>query len=103
MAKSPPRPESLLASLPTELSQSLFAKAHHLSLKANQTLFVAGDEGDGCYRVEAGLLKASVAAASGGERVLAIVGPGAVVGELSVIDGGLRSASVNALRDSELS
>jgi len=66
MAKSAPRSESLLAALPAELSQSLFAKARPLSLKAEQTLFVAGDEGDGCYRVEEGLLKASVAAPAGG-------------------------------------
>ena len=103
MAKSVPRPESLLAALPTELSHSLFAKARPLSLVAHQTLFVAGDEGDGCYWVEEGLLKASVAAATGGERILAILGPGSVVGELSMIDGAPRSASVTALRDSKLS
>src|SRR5262249_22927246 len=103
MAKPVPKPESLLAALPQELSQSLFAKARPVSLAASETLFVAGEEGDGCYRVEEGLLKASVAAATGGERILAILGPGAVVGELSVIDGGLRSASVTALRDSKLS
>src|SRR6201989_626048 len=102
MAKSAPRPESLLAALPAELSQSLFAKARPLSLKADQTLFVAGDEGDGCYRVEEGLLKASVAAPNGGERILAILGPGSMVGELSMIDGGPRSASVVALRDAKL-
>jgi len=103
MAKPSPRLESLLAALPTELSQSLFAKARPLSLKADQTLFMAGDEGDGCYRVEEGLLKASMAAPAGGERILAILGPGSVVGELSMIDGGPRSASVTALRDSKLS
>jgi len=85
------------------LSQSLFAKARPLSLKADQTLFVAGDEGDGCYRVDEGLLKASIAAPAGGERILAILGPGSVVGELSMIDRGPRSASVTALRDSKLS
>ena len=103
MAKPAPRLESLLAALPTELSQSLFAKARPLSLKADQTLFVAGDEGDGCYRVDEGLLKASIAAPAGGERILAILGPGSVVGELSMIDRGPRSASVTALRDSKLS
>jgi CRP/FNR family cyclic AMP-dependent transcriptional regulator len=50
-----------------------------------------------------GLLKASIAAPAGGERILAILGPGSVVGELSMIDGGPRSASVTALRDSKLS
>jgi len=103
MAKPVPRPESLLAALPADLSQSLFATARPVSLVTAETLFVAGDEGDGCYRVDEGLLKASVAAPTGGERILAILGPGAVVGELSVIDGGPRSASVTALRDSKLS
>jgi CRP/FNR family transcriptional regulator, cyclic AMP receptor protein len=103
MSKAIPRSESLLAALPTEWSQSLFAKARPVSLKADQTLFMVGDEGDGCYRVEEGLLKASIAAPGGGERILAILGPGSVVGELSMIDGGPRSASVIALRDSKLS
>jgi CRP/FNR family cyclic AMP-dependent transcriptional regulator len=103
MAKPIPRSDSLLAALPTEWSQSLFAKARPVSLKADQTLFMVGDEGDGCYRVEEGLLKASIAAPAGGERILAILGPGSVVGELSMIDGGPRSASVTALRESKLS
>jgi CRP/FNR family transcriptional regulator, cyclic AMP receptor protein len=103
MAKSVPPPESLLASLPTELSHGLFAKALPQKLAADQTLFWAGDEGDGCYRVDEGLLKASVAEPGGGERILAVLGPGSVVGELSMIDGAPRSASVIALRDSKLS
>jgi CRP/FNR family transcriptional regulator, cyclic AMP receptor protein len=103
MAKSLPRPESWLATLPTELSHRLFANARPLSLAASRTLFVAGDEGDGCYRIEEGLLKASVSVATGGERILAILGPGSVVGELSMIDSAPRSASVTSLRDSKLS
>ena len=102
MAKSTFQPENLLAALPPELSRGLFARGRVVSLTADQTLFLAGDEGDGCYRVEEGLLKASVAAANGGERILAIFGPGAVVGELAMIDRAPRSASVAALRDSKL-
>ena len=96
-------PDSLLTALPAELSRALFAKARSASLPADQTLFVAGESGDGCYRIEEGLLKASVVAAEGSERILAILGPGSIVGELSMIDGGPRSASVSALRDSRLS
>src|ERR1700680_3045488 len=40
---------------------------------------------------------------AGGERILAFLGSGAIVGELSIIDGLPRSASVVAVRDSELS
>lgn len=103
MAKPILPTESFLAALPAELSHSLFAHARDLSLGAHQTLFLAGDEGDGCYLVKEGLLKASVVAPAGGERILAILGAGSVVGELSLIDRAPRSASVAALRDSTLS
>src|SRR5258708_3445073 len=96
-------PDNLLSSLPAELSRGLFAKARTLSLRASQTVFLAGDAGDGCYQIEDGLLKANVVAVGGTERILAILGPGSIVGELSMIDGTPRSASVSALRDSKLS
>jgi CRP/FNR family transcriptional regulator, cyclic AMP receptor protein len=84
------------------MSAALFAAARPHRLKADQTLFTAGDPGDGCYRVEQGLLKVTVVSPSGGERILAILGPGALVGELAMIDAQPRSASVVAARDSEL-
>jgi CRP-like cAMP-binding protein len=62
-------------------------------------LFRAGDPGNGCYRVEDGLLKVTMVWSSGAERILAFLGRGAVVGELAVLDGRPRSASVVAVRD----
>jgi CRP/FNR family cyclic AMP-dependent transcriptional regulator len=97
-----PRPTDLLSALPAELSTRLFSKARPLSLSADETLFLSGDAGDGCYRVNDGLLKASILSPTGGERILAIFGAGAVIGELSMIDGSPRSASVTALRDAKL-
>jgi CRP-like cAMP-binding protein len=95
--------DTLLTELPAELVHDLFLKARSLSLAADQMLFLAGDAGDGCYRIEEGLLKACIVAPGGGERILAIFGKGSIVGELSMLDGGPRSASVIALRDSKLS
>src|SRR6202011_2351687 len=43
---------SILDALPSEVSRGLFAHGRSISLEAEQTLFLAGDEGDGCYRVE---------------------------------------------------
>ena len=74
-----------------------------MRLATGGELFIAGDPSDGCYRVEQGLLKVSIVAQTGTERILAIVGPGAIVGELGTIDGLPRSASVSAVRDSALS
>jgi CRP/FNR family transcriptional regulator, cyclic AMP receptor protein len=93
----------VLGDLPSEFAKALFSKAREIVLKADHSLFLQGDEGNGCYRVEEGLLKASVRAPKGNERILAIFGPGAVIGELAIIDGRVRSASVIALRDSKLS
>ena len=71
-----PRPTDVLSALPAELSSRLFAKARPVSLGADETLFLAGDAGDGCYRVDDGLLKASILSPTGGERILAIFGAG---------------------------
>lgn len=102
MASPPPTADDVLSALPKQLFVELFAKGRTVSLAAKQSLFLAGDPPDGCYRLDAGLLKVSVVTATGGERILAILGPGAVVGELSMLDGTPRSASVEALRESRL-
>ena len=85
---------SLLLELQGKLFADLFASAVPLRLAADEALFLAGDGGDGCYLVEEGLLKVAVTSQSGGERILAFLGPGAIVGEMSIIDGRPRSASV---------
>ncbi len=100
----PPRPNpSLLTALPEHLSASLFTSAKPVKLNADETLFLAGDAGDGCYRVDDGLLKVTMVSRGGSERILAFLGPGAIVGELSLIDGLPRSASVVAVRAAALS
>jgi CRP-like cAMP-binding protein len=95
--------DTLFSVLPAPLAADLFGKARTVSLPRNQTLFRAGEAGDGCYQVIEGLLKVTAAAPSHRERVLAIRGPGALIGELSLIDGAARSASVSAIRESKLS
>jgi CRP/FNR family cyclic AMP-dependent transcriptional regulator len=95
----PDRPNSVL---PAHFVAELFGSARAVPLARNKTLFLAGDPCDGCYRIVDGLLKVTAAAPSQRERILAILGPGALVGELSMIDGAPRSASVSAIRDSRL-
>ena len=94
---------SLLSALPEHLSASLFGNTTPVRLKADEVLFLAGDAGDGCYRVEDGLLKVTMVSRAGTERILAFLGSGAIVGELSIIDGLPRSASVVAVRPALLS
>jgi CRP/FNR family transcriptional regulator, cyclic AMP receptor protein len=100
--KPPPAPTNLLTHLPDRLSTGLLANSTLRHLAADEMLFLAGDPGDGFYRVEEGLLKISIISASGAERILAILGPGSIVGDLAIIDGKPRSASVSALRETRL-
>jgi CRP-like cAMP-binding protein len=93
----------LLSELPADLSTKLFANANRVRLAAGKILFRTGAPGDGCYRVEDGLLKVTMVSSSGAERVLEFLGPGAIVGELSILDGLPRSATVVAVRDATLS
>ena len=94
---------AILARLPGPLSTQLFAGAKSRHLRAGDVLFAAGDGGDGCYRLERGLLKVIITSLRGEERILAILGPGEIAGELSIIDRQPRSASVIAVKDCELS
>jgi CRP/FNR family transcriptional regulator, cyclic AMP receptor protein len=95
--------ETLLSSLPERLSAQLFAGAKSCRLHAGDALFVAGDSGDGCYRLEQGLLRVTITSPRGEARILAILGPGEIAGELSIIDRQPRSASVIAIKDCKLS
>jgi CRP/FNR family cyclic AMP-dependent transcriptional regulator len=92
----------LLARLPREVFSKLLAGERTLKLREGETLFERGDAGDGCYWLRRGVLAVCVASATGEQRILAILGPGAIVGELAMIDGLPRSASVQAVRDCEL-
>jgi len=93
----------LLSELPEHLSAALFTNARPMRLNKGRVLFLAGDAGDGCYRVESGLLKVTMVSRSGDERIFAFLGPRAIVGELSVIDGRPRSASVVSVGTTTLS
>jgi len=103
MAKSVRAGPGLLAELPGRLATDLFAGAKSVRLAADEVLFLAVDPGDGCYRIDDGLLKVMMVSRSGSERILAFLGQSAIVGELSMIDGLPRSASVVAVRAAALS
>jgi CRP-like cAMP-binding protein len=73
-----------------------------VALSAGEHLFHAGDPGDAFFVVEHGLLEAYRSDRRGHRMVLERIGPGAVIGELAVLDGGERSAAVVAVEPSRL-
>jgi len=95
-------PDNVLGRLPPELAGKLLAGERTITLREGQTLFERGDAGDGCYWLRRGVIAVLITSANGEQRVLAILGAGAVVGEIAMIDGLPRSATVQAVRDCEL-
>jgi CRP/FNR family transcriptional regulator, cyclic AMP receptor protein len=94
---------NVLSGLPERLLSELFEHAVAHNLRDGEVLFRAGDVGDGCYRIQTGLVKVVVTSQQGEERIISLLGPDAIVGELSMIDGGPRSASVVAISECSLS
>ncbi|WP_018700756.1 Crp/Fnr family transcriptional regulator [Amorphus coralli] len=91
-----------LEGLDPDFAHGLAALARTVKLEPNKTLFRAGDPGNGFYAVLEGSLKVCVTSCAGSEQLLAMLGPGSVVGELSIFDGRPRSASVVAAKPSRL-
>jgi CRP-like cAMP-binding protein len=91
-----------LTGLPPDLWSGLLAGASIVNVERRQTLFSAGDVGAGCYVVQTGALKAVLVSAEGHERMLAVFGPGSIVGEMALFDDQPRSATVIAIRTTKL-
>jgi predicted acylesterase/phospholipase RssA/CRP-like cAMP-binding protein len=68
---------------------------------AGDVVFRQGDAGDGLFLVTSGRLRVTVAT-EGTERVLHDLGRGSVVGEIALLTDRPRTATVHAVRDSEL-
>ncbi len=65
------------------------------------TLFSFGDAGDCLYVVRTGRIEVYVENTEGEKIVLAAMEPGELVGEISLFDGGSRTASAVAVEDTE--
>ena len=65
-------------------------------------VFHEGDRTDACYVIRAGEVRVTREHPDGRAIALATLGPGELVGVLAMLDGGVRSASVEALTDVDL-
>jgi CRP/FNR family cyclic AMP-dependent transcriptional regulator len=73
-----------------------------MRLLRGDVLFRKGEPGKSCYWINSGTLKVSITSEIGEERILALLGPGAVVGELAILDNLPRSATLTAISDANL-
>lgn len=86
---------------PDALTAALRAEGHSRTLLRGQTLFVEGDRPERVFLIERGRVLITCTGLEGKETVLGLEGPGDVLGELSVLDGGPRSATAVTLEPVE--
>ena len=91
----------LLAGADAEALEALAADAYPRRVLAGEWLIREGDDAEDLYVVLRGRLRA-VAGVDADRRTLRVLGPGAAIGELALLTGSVRSASVQAVRDSTL-
>jgi CRP/FNR family transcriptional regulator, cyclic AMP receptor protein len=72
------------------------------SFPGGTRVFHEGDHSDACYIVRSGNFRVTREHSDGRAITLANLGPGDIFGELAMLDGEVRSASVEALNDGEL-
>jgi len=86
-----------LDALDDRAAADLRRQAIRRSWPAGATLFHEGDRADHVVILETGVAKAVMTSEDGNEVVLALRGPGDILGELAAIGGGRRSASVTSV------
>jgi CRP/FNR family transcriptional regulator len=92
----------LFADLEEDELESFSRVAVPRSFPAAIRVFHEGDHSDACYIVRSGSFRVTREHSDGRAITLATLGPGDIFGELAMLDGEVRSASVEALTDGEL-
>jgi len=93
---------SLFGPLDDQTLGEIEAAVTWVSLPRASTLFRQGDVGDAAYIVVNGRLRAVVRDAHGVEKTVGEIQRGETVGEMAIFTGEARSATVDAVRDSDL-
>jgi CRP/FNR family transcriptional regulator len=92
----------LFSALDPDAAAALQTAARRRRFRRGDTIFSEGDAGDALYVVIDGKIKIFRTASDGRENMLAVLGPGEMVGELSLFDPGPRTATVAAITDCTL-
>ncbi len=83
------------------LSERRTRQLRRRRFRRNEVIFHQGDPGDALHVLTSGSLKVLLPSAEGEEAIIATLRPSDFFGELSLLDGAPRSATVVALEPSE--
>jgi CRP/FNR family cyclic AMP-dependent transcriptional regulator len=93
---------SLFSSLGDAELELLLKATTTKQLKPKEVLCRKGDPGNQLYGILSGSLKVSTTGSDGKDVMFGLMGPGEVIGEIALLDGEERSATVTAVEKTEL-
>src|SRR5690625_6384637 len=96
------RSAPLFAELSDESYRAVRERSTELTFRRGEEIFHEGSQGDRLFVIWSGKVKLGHMAPDGREHLLAILGPGEILGEVSLYDPGKRTATATALATSEL-
>src|SRR5512132_3006165 len=91
----------LFGDLAPDIIRQLTASLHRHTFRLNTTLMTVDQTGEAVYMILSGTVKVHVEQAGGADVLIAILGAGEIVGEMSLLADRRRSASVSALDETE--
>lgn len=95
-------PIQLFARLDQSQRDDIYKLMSHQSVPANQTVFWLGDRGDSFFVVTSGKVAVTVPNDKGEHVTINTLEAGGFFGEISLLDGGPRTATVRAVEPTEL-
>jgi CRP-like cAMP-binding protein len=93
---------SLFSKLSERELDALVQVSRVQKLRPREELCHKGDPGNQVYLISKGRLKAVTTSAEGDDVVFSIMAPGEVCGELALLSGGRRTATITAIDEAEL-
>ncbi len=95
-------PIHLFARLSEDQRDAIHRLMHHQTVPANQPVFWLGDRGDSFFVVSKGQVAVTVPNDKGEHVIINTLEAGGFFGEISLLDGGPRTATVRAVEHTEL-
>ncbi|MBI1993186.1 MAG: cyclic nucleotide-binding domain-containing protein, partial [Deltaproteobacteria bacterium] len=89
----------LFSGLPREDIAKILGKLEEKSFVAGATVFSQGEKGDAFYIVQSGAVQVVLQSAGGRSEVISILGPQDCFGEMALLSGEPRSATIIAVKD----
>ncbi|WP_160775700.1 Crp/Fnr family transcriptional regulator [Stappia sediminis] len=92
----------LFADLDREILEKIARVTLPVRFQRNQQLFEQGEEANGLYIVQNGLVRIWISSEDGRELTINLIEPGDALGEIALLDGLPRTANATALEPSEM-